>query len=159
MRCHAARRCWPTIVPFVEEVRAEGFAVESICRVLCEQRCQVAERTYRSWRVPSRTIAGRILGDALVVDTVRDIAWAVDPEGLHRLTPEWLYGCRKMTALVQRRMPQASPGSVGRVMRSLALQGIRRSKGIRATIPSKDGKRAGDLLDRDLPPLHRTAPW
>jgi len=35
-------------------------------------------------------------------------------------------------------------------MRSLGLQGIRRSKGIRTTIPAKDGKRAGDLLDRDF---------
>lgn len=30
------------------------------------------------------------------------------------------------------------------------LQGIRRSKGIRTTIPNKDGKRAGDLLNRDF---------
>lgn len=35
-------------------------------------------------------------------------------------------------------------------MRSLGLQGVRRSKGIRTTIPAKDGKRAGDLLDRDF---------
>ena len=35
-------------------------------------------------------------------------------------------------------------------MRSLGLQGIRRSKGIRTTIPAKDGKRAGDLLNRDF---------
>lgn len=35
-------------------------------------------------------------------------------------------------------------------MRSLGLQGIRRSNGIRTTIPAKDGKRAGDLLDRDF---------
>jgi transposase InsO family protein len=30
------------------------------------------------------------------------------------------------------------------------LQGIRRSKGIRTTIPAKDGRRAGDLLNRDF---------
>jgi putative transposase len=35
-------------------------------------------------------------------------------------------------------------------MRALALKGIRRCKGIRTTIPAKDGKRAGDLLDRDF---------
>lgn len=55
-----------------------------------------------------------------------------------------------MTALVCRTSPDASPGSVDRAMRSLGLQGIRRAKGIRTTIPAKDGNRAGDLLDRDF---------
>ncbi len=138
------------IVAFIEEMRADGFAVESICRVLREQGCQVAARTYRSWREPSRPVCDRAISDALVIDAVRDLAWTVDPEGRRRLTPEGLYGRRKMTALVRRRMPQASPGSVDRAMRTLGLQGIRRSKGIRTTIPAKDGKRAGDLLDRDF---------
>jgi putative transposase len=106
------------IVAFIDEMRAEGFAVESICRVLREQGCQVAARTYRSWRAPSRTVAERTIGDALVIDAVRDIAWTVDPEGRRRLTPEGLYGRRKITALVRRRMPQASPGSVDRAMRT-----------------------------------------
>ena len=34
-------------------------------------------------------------------------------------------------------------------MRTLGLSGVRRDKGVRTTIPAKDGKRAGDLLDRD----------
>jgi len=85
-----------------------------------------------------------------VIDQVRDLAWRVDHEGVRRMTPEGLYGRRKMTALVQRRSPDASPGSVDRAMRSLGLQGIRRCKGIRTTIPGKDGKRAGDLLDRNF---------
>ena len=55
-----------------------------------------------------------------------------------------------MTALVCRPMPGTSPGSVDRASRSSGLQGIRRSKGIRSTVPAKDGKRAGDLLDRDF---------
>lgn len=138
------------IVAFVEELRVEGFAVESICRVLREQGCQVAARTYRSWRQPSRVVSERTVGDARVIDAVRDSAWTVDPEGRRRLTPEGRYGRRKMTALVRRRLPNASPGSVDRAMRALGLQGIRRSKGIRSTIPAKDGKRAGDLLDRDF---------
>ena len=66
------------------------------------------------------------------------------------MTPEGLYGRRKMTALVKRTTPNASPGSVDRAMRLLGLQGVRRSKGIRTTIAAKDGKRAGDLLDRDF---------
>jgi len=53
-----------------------------------------------------------------------------------RLTPEGLYGRRKMTALIKRSMPSASPGSVDRAMKALGLNGIRRAKGIRATIPA-----------------------
>ena len=37
-----------------------------------------------------------------------------------------------------------------RAMRALGLQGIRRAKGVRTTIPGKDGRRAGDLLNRDF---------
>jgi transposase InsO family protein len=147
------------IVAFVDNLRAEGFAVESICRVLREQGCQVAARTYRSWRQPSRAVCQRTVSDALVTDMVRDIAWTTDARGRRRLTPEGLYGRRKMTALVRRRMPAASPGSVDRAMRTLGLQGIRRSKGIRTTIPAKDGTRAGDLLDRDFTAAAPNRTW
>jgi hypothetical protein len=34
---------------FIDAQRSHGHAVESICRVLREQGCQVAARTYRSW--------------------------------------------------------------------------------------------------------------
>lgn len=111
------------IVAFVDQRRAEGFAVESICRVLREQGCQVAARTYRSWRAPSRPVSERTVGDALVIDAVRDIAWTTDPEGRRRLTPEGLFGRRKMTALVRRRMPEASPGSVDRAIEPLPCKG------------------------------------
>lgn len=136
------------IMGFIDTVRGEGHAVESVCRVLREQGCQVAARTYRAWRraVP----AARTVSDAQVLDTVRDLAWTVDHAGRRRLTPEGLYGRRKMTALVRRSVPDASPGSVDRAMRTLGLDGVRRSKGIRTTIPAKDGQRAADLLDRDF---------
>lgn len=131
-------------------MRAEGHAVESVCAVLREQGCQVAARTYRCWSQPGRPIAARTVSDAQVQDKVRQLAWTVEADSQRRLTPEGLYGRRKMTALVRRAMPDASPGSVDRAMRSLGLQGIRRCKGIRTTIPAKDGKRAGDLLDRNF---------
>ena len=138
------------IIAFIDELRAEGHAVESICRVLREQGCQIAARTYRQWAGGGRPLAARVLSDAVVIDAVRDLAWAVDHAGVRRLTPEGLYGRRKMTAAVRRIIPDASPGSVDRAMRFLDLQGIRRSKGPRTTIPAKDGNRAGDLLDRDF---------
>jgi transposase InsO family protein len=138
------------IVAFIDQMRAEGHAVESVCRVLREQRCQVAARTYRVWRQPDRVVATRTVTDAIVQDKVRDLAWTVDDQGRRRLTPEGLYGRRKMTALVRRTLPDASRGAVDRAMRALDLHGIRRAKGVRTTIPAKDGIRAGDLLNRDF---------
>ena len=136
---------------FIDTLRSEGHAVESICRVLPEQGCQIAARTYRSWKDTNRPVAARTVSDAQVLDAVRDLAWRVDDQGRRKLTPEGLYGRRKMTALVRRRrLPDASFGAVDRAMRSLGLSGVRRDKGIRTTIPAKDGKRAGDLLDRDF---------
>mgnify|MGYP002737505127 FL=1 len=96
----------------------------------------------------------RTVTDALVVDAVRETAWtSVEIAGRQgrKLTPEGLYGRRKMTALIRRtRIPNASRGAVDRAMRSLGLSGIRRDKGVRTTIPAKDGIRAGDLLNRDF---------
>ena len=80
---------------FIDTMRAEGHAVESVCRVLREQGCQVAARTYRLWRTGQP--APRTVSDAVVVDMVRDAAWKVDDTGRRRLTPEGLYGRRKMT--------------------------------------------------------------
>ena len=136
---------------FIDTMRAEDHAVESICRVLREQGCQVAARTYRSWKRTGRVVAARTVSDAHVVDAVRDIAWTTDQRGRRKLTPEGLYGRRKMTAYLRRTaMPEASAGAVDRAMRTLGLVGVRRDKGIRTTIPAKDGIRAGDLLDRDF---------
>lgn len=135
---------------FIDSMRSEGHAVESVCRVLRQQGCQVAARTYREWKRPSRPVAARTVSDAAVVDVVRDLAWTTGPDGRRRMTPEGLYGRRKMTAAVRRRLPEASAGAVDRAMRTLGLSGVRRSKGIRTTIPAKDGHRAGDLLNRDF---------
>ena len=55
----------PLMMGFIDTLRAEGYAVESTCRVLREQDCEVAARTYRAWRAdgslpgPSAVNAGR----------------------------------------------------------------------------------------------------
>ncbi len=134
---------------FIDTLRAEGYAVESICRVLREQGCQVAARTYRAWRGAGP--AARTVTDAQIVDAVRSVVWSTDADGRRKMTPEGLYGRRKMTALLRRTTARGvSAGAVDRAMRTLGLSGVRRDKGIRTTIPKKDGKRAGDLLDRDF---------
>src|SRR5450830_570795 len=128
---------------FIDTMRSRGHAVESVCRVLREQGCQIAARTYRAWKTPGRVLAARTLTDARVVDAVRQTAWSTDPEGP--------YGRRKMTAYLRRTLvPAASAGAVDRAMRDLGLAGVRRDKGTRTTIPARDGIRAGDLLNRDF---------
>lgn len=54
----------PVIVAFIDELRAEGHAVESICRVLREQGPQIAARTYRDWARANRPVADRTITDA-----------------------------------------------------------------------------------------------
>lgn len=133
-------------------MRAKGHAVESIIRVLREQGVKIAARTYRAWR--QGLVSTRTVTDAQVVDAVRAAAWTiVEVGGRDRrvLTPEGLYGRRRMTALIRRTtLPATSRGAVDRAMRALGLSGIRRDKCIRTTIPAKDGVRAGDLLNRDF---------
>src|SRR5215203_1833123 len=76
----------PLIMAFIDDMRSEGHAVESTCRVLREQGCPVAARTYRAWK-QGRAPAARTVTDAVVMDAI--IATAGTPEGL--------YGRRKMT--------------------------------------------------------------
>lgn len=140
---------------FIDQMRAEGHAVESIVRVLREQGVKIAARTYRAWR--HHRVALRTVTDAVVEDAVRDAAWRaeVDPttgQVRRKMTPEGLYGRKKMTAFLRRtRVADASRGAVDRAMRALGLSGVTRAKTIRTTIPVKDGGiRAGDLLNRDF---------
>jgi len=134
------------IMGFIDTMRAEGFAVESICQVLREQDVQVAARTYRAWKAPNRVPAARTVTDALVVDAMIDLRTTAD--GLP--TPESLYGRRKMTALLRRSGLQVAHCTVDRLMREQAMNGVRRGRAHRTTIPGKDGVRAGDLLNRDF---------
>ncbi|EON30301.1 putative transposase, partial [Gordonia terrae C-6] len=78
------------IVAFIDQMRANGFAVESICRVLREQGCTIAARTYRAWR--TRAPAARTVSDAHVVDAARNVVWRTDDDGRRKMTPEGLYG-------------------------------------------------------------------
>lgn len=125
---------------FIDDMRSQGHAVESICRVLTEHGCQVAARTYRSWRRTRRPVSARTVSDAVVIDALLGT----------RGTPEGLYGRRKMTAFLRRQGLPVAHCTVDRLMRDLGLNGVRRGKGVRTTVPAKDGHRAADLLDRDF---------
>ena len=81
------------IKAFIDALVVKGFAVESIWLVLTGEGCQVAARTYRSWKQEGRQVADRTRSDAVVIDALH---------ATHN-TPEGLYGRRKMTALLRRR--------------------------------------------------------
>jgi transposase InsO family protein len=147
---------------FIDQLRSEGFAVESICRVLREQGVKIAARTYRSWK--QGRVAARTVSDALIMDAVREIAWKektfADGATRRVLTPEGLYGRKKMTAFLRRtRVADASRGAVNRAMHALGLSGITRAKGIRTTVQSEDGQRAADLLNRDFTATRPDQKW
>jgi len=134
---------------FIDDMRAAGHAVESTCRVLTEHGCRVAARTYRSWRQTTRPIATRTLTDAVVTDAL------LATQG----TPEALYGRRKMAHWLRRQGHEVAFCTVDRLMRDLGMNGVRRGKALRTTIPAKDGHRAGDLLDRDFTAPAPNARW
>jgi putative transposase len=133
---------------FIDDMRTEGRAVESTCRVLREQGCPVAARTYRAWK-QGRAPAARTVSDAVVIDAILATAG----------TPEGLYGRRKMTHYLRRAGHQVAFCTVDRLMADLGRNGIRRGKGVRTTVPRKDGNRAEDLLNRDFTAAAPNTRW
>ena len=109
------------ILEFIDALRGQGHAVESILKVLRQLGLEISARTYRAWKSPTRLVAARTVNDAHVLDVIWSVVWTTDPLGRRAMTPEGLYGRRKMTALVRRASPTASPGSVDRAMRALGL--------------------------------------
>jgi hypothetical protein len=134
------------IARFIDEQRAAGRGVESICAVLREQGVPVAPRTYRSWR--TNPPSSRVLSDAQLVDRLRSLRIGSATGGP---LPEVLYGRRKMTAWLQRNgHAGVSKHTVDRLMRGEGMRGLVRGRKTRTTISGKDGVRAGDLLNRDF---------
>ncbi|HCG54645.1 IS3 family transposase [Brevibacterium sp.] len=142
-----ARPPQPMIMGFIDQMRAEGHAVESVCRVLRQEGCQIAARTYRAWR--HRSASARDTSDAVLLNVLHDLVG----------TPEGLYGRRKMTAWLRRQGHQVGAGRVDRLMRVAGMNGVRRGRPVRTTIPAKDGHRAGDLLNRDFTAAAPNTKW
>jgi putative transposase len=146
------------IVGFIDTLRAEGYAVESICRVLRQQGCQIAARTYRAWK--RQQPAARTMTEAMVINAILDASFTTDAQGRRQLTPEGLYGRRKMTAYLRRTgFPELAVCTVDRCMRTLGRTGVRRGKKIRTTIPADTGKRASDLLGRKFTATEPNRIW
>lgn len=119
------------------------FGIESICATLSEHGIKIAPSTY--YAVKKRGAAHRTLRDAHVVDVLRST----------KDTPESLYGYKKMWHHLRREGYSLPRCTVARLMRQEGMKGVTRCAKVRTTIQAKDGKRAGDLLNRDF---HADAP-
>lgn len=127
---------------YVEE-RREAFGVEPICRTI-----GVPVSTYyaRRSRKPSR----RELRDH---ELVIEIYCA--REGYRRV-----YGVRKTWKELKRRDVDIGRDRVARLMRAEGLEGVRRGKRKRTTIPYEAAlERARDLLQRDFSAIRPNAKW
>ncbi|MFE5541971.1 IS3 family transposase [Streptomyces sp. NPDC056519] len=153
----------PLIVAFADQMRAAGYAVESILTALNQAGLKIAARTLRAWCAPAtgtNQTASRTVSDAQVEDAVRSLAFTTNTAGQRVLAQEGLYGRRKMLALIRRTLlPEAGFGAVDRAMRSLGLAGVVRGKRPRTTVPNPADTRAPDLLDRDFTPPAPDRKW
>ena len=100
----------PLVLGFVEEQRAKGRAVDSVCKVLRGKGVQVAARTYRGWK--KARPSSRDLTDTVIADVLRSKVGK----------PESLYGRRKMTAHLRREGLTVPKPQVGRLMRQLGFK-------------------------------------
>jgi len=124
-------------VRFIDEHK-DVFGVEPICRVLTGHGAPIAPSTY--YAAKSRPPSARAVRDAQLKTEITRV-WKENRE---------VYGADKVWLELNRQGIRAARCTTERLMRELGLQGVRRGKKIRTTVPGRDGHRAGDLLNRDF---------
>lgn len=112
--------------------------------MLTEHGCKIAPSTYYAHR--SRTPATRTVTDAVVLNALHDLRTTADG----RPSAESLYGYRKTWHALRARGLAVARCTVERLMREHGMAGVVRAGKVRTTVAGKDGKRAGDLLDRNF---------
>jgi len=125
-------------------MRARGFQVERVCRVLRDYGLQIAARTYRAFK--HRPLSARAVADGELIAAMRQLRETPDERG--RLPRERFYGRRKMRALLVKQGHACGEEKIGRLMRLEGMKGLVRGRRIvttRKTTPS-----AGDLLNRQF---------
>ena len=128
---------------FIEEYRQE-FGVVPICRVLTQHGCPIAPGTY--YAACARGLSARAVRDELVLDEIHRV---------HKASRGGLYGARKVYHRLRREEVTVGGSPVARctverLMKTGALQGVRRSRRIRTTIPDEAAARPADLVKRDF---------
>jgi hypothetical protein len=114
------------------------FGVEPICRVLTLHGAPIAPSTY--YAAKSRPPSAR---------AVRDLQLSAEITRVWKENYE-VYGADKVWLELNRQGIVTARCTVERLMRDLGLQGARRGRKVRTTVPGKDGQRAPDLLGRDF---------
>lgn len=121
------------------------YGVERICTALTELGAQIAPSTY--YAALNRGASERMVSDAGIVDVLRTLHGR-NGQGP---APESLYGYKKMWHWLHRKGYEGTARcTVERLMRAEGMRGAVRMKKVRTTVPSRDGVRAGDLLNRDF---------
>jgi putative transposase len=124
-------------VRFIDEHKSV-FGVEPICRVLSAHGAPIAPSTY--YAAMSRPPSARAVRDAALKTEITRV-WKDNRE---------VYGADKVWLELNRQGIGVARCTTERLMRQLGLQGVRRGRKIRTTVPGRDGHRAGDLLNRDF---------
>ncbi len=70
-----------------------------------------------------------------------------------------VYGARKIWTALRHKGITVARCTVERLMREPGISGVVRGRPRRTTIPAKDGRRAGDLVDRDFTAGRPNALW
>ena len=70
-----------------------------------------------------------------------------------------VYGARKVWHQLRREGIDVARCTVERLMRQAGLAGATRGRRVRTTVPGKDGRRAGDLVNRDFHPAGPDRLW
>jgi putative transposase len=124
-------------VRFIDEHK-DVFGVEPICRVLTGHGAPIAPSTY--YAAKSRPASARAVRDEQLKTEIARV-WKENYE---------VYGADKVWLELNRQGIGVARCTTERLMRELGLQGVRRGRKVRTTVPGKDGHRAGDLLRRDF---------
>jgi len=114
------------------------FGVEPICRVLTQHGAPIAPSTY--YAAKTRPPSARAVRDGQLRAEITRV-WKENYE---------VYGADKVWLELNREGIATARCTVERLMRDLGLQGARRGRKVRTTVPGKDGHRAPDLLGRDF---------
>jgi putative transposase len=120
------------------DAHKQVFGVEPICRVLSGHGMPIASSTYYAAR--SRPASARAVRDEQLKAEITRV-WRDNFE---------IYGVEKVWLELNRQGITVARCTVARLMRELSIQGVRRGRKVRTTIPGRDGQRAGDLLNRDF---------
>jgi putative transposase len=123
------------------------FGVAPICRVLSEHGIKIAPSTY--YDAKSRPASRR---------TLRDEDLKIEIARVHGEN-YGVYGPRKVWLQLNREGIEVARCTVERLMNILGLQGIRRGKRWKTTVPDPAAERPADLVKRRFNPPHPNALW